>query len=221
MTIDTDIQSIKNRLFSLVETENNRVINRRVAKLEDALVDLQSKFFTQLANLTIGASGAPALGVYSPTWKPLSESYKRKKRRRGQAENEFYSFTGGLKQGLLRSKATTAFGKPLITIGSGGKFRKQFVEVQGNVGRSTTGRFVSARQIKELKRTIVVDLYPNVTENIRDGRIDEGAYFSDKVAIKMTNFRGGRDRPILVQFMNWWLDVEATRITRKILGVGK
>ena len=61
---------------------------------------------------------------------------------------------------------------------------------------------------------MVVDLYPNVAENLKTPQSSEfeGEYFGKSVALKTTNWRGGRDRPIMIPFMNWWLNSKAISV---------
>lgn len=215
MSNDKAIDRIGSKIGGMILGASDKVMENRVIKVRREIDRLQDQFFLQLAQKTIDAQAAPNLGVFTPTWKGLAPVYATKKKKQGKG---FYNYSGKLKQSLLRSKAVTAFGRPLISLGSGGRFRNQNVYVQNNRARTIKGKPIALDSLvknKSLQKSIIVDLYPRLTESLKQGRINEGKYFSDKIAIKMTNYRGGRDRPILKNYMNWWLEVKAKEAVRR------
>ena len=215
MSVKADVDRIGNKIGAMIMNASLRVTSNRVVKIQAEVDRLQSNFFTTLAMKTIGAESAPSLGAYTPNWEDLSTSYTSRKKKRGKG---FYQYTGRLRQSLLRSKATTAFGKPLVLLTSGGRYRDQNVYVQNNRARTVVGKFVSLeslRRNKSIQAAIIVDIYPTLTESLKRGKIDEGKYFSDNIAIKMTNYKGKRWRPILAPYMNWWLEVKAREAVRR------
>lgn len=221
MANNDPIDRIANRLAGIVQDGGQRLIANRAAKLDTELTKLQGQFFLGLATAAINVDTPPNLGIYTPKWKPLDEKYKRRSKKQGKG---FYNFRGQLRQSLLRSKALTAFGRPLITVSGVGRYNRKaaYVVPSGgrNLGRTPTGGVVALGNIKNvLPRAIIIDLYPKVSEPIANGSLNEGEYFSEKIAVKMTNYKGGRDRPILVNYMNWWLDVKARQTVRKVLKV--
>lgn len=211
------IDRIANRLYGQFQVKTEEAINRRVKNIQKELKVVQANFYTTLAAMTIGADGPPDLDGWTPTWRELSADYLKKKRRKNK--EGFYNFSGKLKQSLLRSKATTTFGTPLIYVGEGGSYRNQRVYTNPKTGAGITakGTPFALDKLKNLRYTLSVDLYPRVKENIRSLRIDEGNYFSDNIAMKMTNYKGARWRPILVHYMNWWLENRARDAVRKAI----
>jgi len=215
MNNDKAIDRIGSKIGGMIMGSSDKVMENRVIKVRKEVDRLQDQFFLQLAQKTIDVQSAPSLGAFTPTWKKLDPDYASRKKKLGKG---FYNYSGKLKQSLLRSKAVTAFGRPLVSLGSGGKFRNQNVYVQNNRARTVKGKPIALDALvrnKSLQKSIIVDIYPRLTESLNKGRINEGKYFSDKIAIKMTNFRGGRDRPILKNYMNWWLEVKAKEAVRR------
>lgn len=211
------IDRVSNRLYGILEQKTNAAVNRRARLVEQAVIKVQGQFYSTLAALTIGASGPPALDGWTPTWRELSESYSKRKKAKGKTG--FYNYSGKLKQSLLRSKATTTFGTPLVFLDSGGTYRSQRVYTNPATGAGVTSKGVpfSLAKLKNLRHTISVDIYPKIPGSIKGMRLDEGEYFSDNIAIKMTNYKGGRWRPILVHYMNWWLETRARDAIRKAI----
>lgn len=222
---EDQIDRIANNLFSVVDDEVNVLLTKKTKLLQKRLNDLQKNFFQILSSKIIAVKAAPELGDFTPKWKSLSlnASYRSKKIREGRSPNEFYSFTGRLQRSLLQSKAVNAFGTPVVTIGTGGTYRSQTIYQNPKTGGGITssGKNFSLDKIKAQKitKTISVNLFPDVKENLKSGgKLGfEGEYVSDKIAMKLTNYRGMRNRPILIPFMNWWLNVKATQIIRNTI----
>ena len=213
-TVDADIERIGNTLDATIGNAVDAYMNRKEKLIERNLLKLQGEFFKTLALMTINAANAPNLGEYTPTWKPLDPGYTARKQKRGKG---FYNFRGGLKRSLMASKATTSLGTPVVMTDAyaqspAGKARYTYTN---GTARRDSGSIV-AKGKYEVKRVFSIDLYPKVMEDI-DEDMPFGNYFSKNIAVKMTNYRGQQDRPILANFMNWWLDVKAKQIVMKAL----
>lgn len=211
------IDRIQSRLYTLVEDRAGEILEAKATRLLTALDSLQELFFIQLANNIIGADAPPDLGQWKTQWAPLRDKkYIARKEKLGLSG--FYRYSGKLEQSLLRSKARTSFGKPLVYITLGGTYNNQRrYEKSTGVVVNQKGKISSLKNVKNLKFTISIDLYPKIKEDIRKGNIPEGEYLSKIVALRLTNYRGKRLRPIFTQYLNWWLDVKAKQTVNRVL----
>jgi len=202
MAFKDDIARIEKRLYSLASTGVEEILRSKAKLIEKKLTELQNQFFTIMIQKVVGASGPPALGSYTPPrWKSLNTKYAATKRK--QVNPGFFKNTGGLQQSLRQSRALNAFGRPSVNIGNA-------VTRQGkvNLDPKTRGR---------TRPVFIIDLYPKVEESLNNGKA-LARYFSPKVAYKLTNWRGREDRPIIAEYMKWWLDVKARRAVTEVLG---
>lgn len=218
MTADPAVR-IRNRIESALNTAIGRITTENMKLIQKKLDRLQRSFFISLARMAIGVDEPPDLGRYTPEWKPLTPTYaRRRKREKGISEGQYYLRTGGLRRSLSQSKAITSFGRPVIELRKAGSVNRKRAFVFDQIAQlAESGRFVSLKDIKNVRFVISIDLFPKVKESLKSGRIHENRYFSEKISVKMTNFRGKRERPILAQFMNWWLDVRARNLVRSVL----
>lgn len=222
---DAQVDSIAQTLYRMFDRQSNAVIQARVIKLRQALTRLQATFFTVLASKIIGVTKAPDLGMYTPVWTPLStKSYATKKKKKG-FENQFYRFTGNLARSLSRMKADTRFGNPSVIQSTGGIYNNQRIYDNPNSNSAITpkGKPFSLDKIKIPKKTVSIDMFPKIDSLLEAMNVmpqtkeNEDGKTKASVAMKLTNCRGLSQRPILVNFMKWWIHVEAKAIVERIL----
>lgn len=217
MAVNDDISRIKNSLYRIANRGIETILEKKIAQINKNINKLQDQFFTILSQKIVGAKSAPDLGAFTPPpWKPLNPKYLMRKRRKGAGDG-FFKFTGKLQRSLKQTKAVNAFGKPVAEITQGARSGGKFVTVRNGRAQSETGQFVAMKGLR-VRPVITVDLYPRVTESIRDGRLNMSKYFTKQTAVKLTNWRGREDRPIIAYYMNWWLDVKARRVVTQALG---
>lgn len=204
-----DLQRIKNQVLNVINTRTDTYVQRRVVTLSDQLLALQDQFFTIMVQKGIDVTSAPSLGVYTAEWGALSKKYARTKKK--LTHPGFYYYSGRLKAGLLRSKATTAFGKPLVKVSSN----------KSGDGAVTykAGKTLKLQDLrKSQNRYLVIQLYPKVKENLKALRAEDyGQYIPGRRAIKLATRRGSETRPYLANYMNWWLDTKAMAVIKRNL----
>ena len=210
-----NLEHLENYIYSKLAQEVDKKEQQIADRVETALIKLQSKFFKTLASMVIDAESPPDLDEDTPTWTKLNPKYLAYKKKKGYGKG-FYSFKGSLAQSWRQQQAVTAFGSPLV---SAHDTKGGALPAGGGVYRNAKGRFTSG--VGGRTRVLKVNLYPFVEENIQiaQGPEFEGKYLSKSQAIRVTNKRGGRDRPIVIPFMRWWLKVKAKQtISRSVHG---
>lgn len=218
-SMERQIRRVEDRLQMTAGEAFDRSVNKTLKIIEKKMAVLQQKFFTMLVMKTVGAKGPPKLGEYTPMWKPLSEAYTdRRSFDRDIDEDEFFNYSGKLGATLSRLNATTFFGKPLVVYNRGSFKQKAMKQYQKPDPRKQSGN---------LTARITVDLFPKIAGSIND--IDEADLFNKvkitekrgrkskttPISYRLKNYQGSRDRPVVVAYMNWWLNVQARKLVRE------
>lgn len=223
-TNDKNIDRMGNILYGTLAVSRDDAVDRRIAAIEDATKLVQQKFFTYLTSKLIGADDVLELDEFTPFWKNLSDDYQKKKTRLGLDGSAFFEYRSSgkrlptyleednpptLKTALKRQNAFKIFGTPVVLPGDGGTFNRKRVYTNPNTGYGITagGKPFALSKLKDIKTTISVDLYPKIKVPLK-GNIDEDSLFKrdDAIAMKLQSWRGNRYRPIMAQYMNWWLN---------------
>lgn len=165
---------------------------RRGQKLREQVTELMSDFFITLSNIGIDVAGPPDLGRYTPAWKPLSQSWIDRK---GGDEN-FYFDEGKLQEDLLRRKPQRLFGRPVVWLAYNGSSA-----IKVNAG-PPPAKYNLGRVTREYE--LIYTPYPRV-QDFEDVEM----IFGDESMIryKLSNYKGGKDRPLLTPFAQWYLHI--------------
>lgn len=221
--LNRQVRKYENRIQFIVEQRFNQKVNQTMKRIEQKLFALQQEFFTTLAMKTIGVDGPPKLGAYTPAWKPLDDEYMDQREfDKDVPHGKFFQYSGALGEKLGVMNATTFFGKPLVLY-KRGKFEQKPMESYSKPNPN--------KMKDHLTAVISIDLFPKVVGSIDD--IDVGDLFSrvkvrDKrgskststpLAYRLKNFQGRNERPVVVEFMNWWLNIKARKIVRETAGL--
>lgn len=211
-------ERVGNTLFTMVEEGFEDRFAEVADRLEKHVQAVQKDFFDIMAIKAIDVSGPPDLGSYTPTWKALTTKYLAAKGKAGFSTN-FYKRTGALQTSLQKLNPLTVLGKPVVRFkpssGSGVSGRYERWQGAGSrrfVVRDSRGRFTSTP--KNIKAIIGVNPYsklPDVDE------VDEIKVLGKEIGSKLKNPGGKRQRPILRNYLNWWLETKIAEAMAKAL----
>lgn len=208
-------------LYKQIENGFEDKFAENVNRIQKLVGTAHRNFFKRLVVKAIDKRSAPRLGEYTPVWKQLNPKYRATKQKQGQSTN-FFMRTGELKTTLQSLDPKSVLGAPVIyftpsglvgTPGVGTRLERWKGQAsKRRVIRDSKGRFASATQIpRVVKASIKVDAYPKILEDIRNEIVDERDYFDKEVAEKLRNPKGKRLRPIITNYLNWYLDTEITK----------
>lgn len=157
---------------------SQRFVEARTKRILKTLQALNANFWPSFVVSIIDVDGPPDLREFTPNWKPLADSYLDKPRKIGKG---FYFYTGALARSLKQARASL-LGEPTIT----------FTSIPKRVARGESYRFkidamprLSGLRGKELLATI------------------NGS--TDQRALKLSNFRGSRNRNIFEPYVMWYM----------------
>lgn len=217
-------ERVLNTIYGRTEQGFDEKMDNVIRRIEAKILVAHQDFFKQLVQVGIDVTSAPNLGIYSPTWKPLTRKYQeRRKKQRGVYYNRFFKNTGDLKTTLSSLSATSVFGKPLIIFKRGSFDRGDSMEVRyeqwkgqtkrRRVIRDRKGRILpgATKVPKKLKSEISVNVFPNVTEDLRSG-LNLNKFFDQKTAFKLGNT--GNARPLVANYMNWYINTRVRKIIK-------
>lgn len=211
-------------------------IGNKIRKLVNAE---HAKFFKILARKGIDVPQAPNLGPYTPSWSILTNNpskggrfpgYVDWKKKHGFSSN-FYKKTGELQTTLMSLNPTAVLGSPdfkirgahqigragvkgltLQRISSRGRAFTQFL------GRDTLGRFA---KLSDVARRSFASLSVLPLPRFSDGgRNAEERLFrgTDPLTYyKFVNPAEQKKRPLLSNFIDWWINVHIPRVVERAL----
>lgn len=172
-------------------------VKRTTKRLEKEIEKKNMSFFTTLVRMGIDVPGPPALGEFTPAWKPLKtpgrpRSYAMRKARKYPGAG-FFKYTGGLKRSLQAAKGSL-LGKPTVTI----------TQIPTQVKRSSNFK-------------IVIEPAPAL-RNLRGINLLEGINGTGfQRSLKLSAFKGRITRPLLQPYLSWWVRYVITpSVVRKV-----
>lgn len=235
------LDDVDNILSSIVSRMTARTIEATFMRVRNEILSSHQTMFKYLATKANVIGATPGSNPTLAGFKPLADAtVDRKARLFGRLgvpydPASFYYHSGGLMR-YFEGKASprAIFGEPKMswvrfadggyyeyTTNSRGQFRKRLFSDTNKALKGTK----LGKMSKELG-AIAVDLYPKVEGKIARG-MSMHKYFKSEssdsgktgtktlVAYKLENFRGGRDREFMPQFMRWWLNNYMRKRLRK------
>lgn len=218
--LNRQIRRIEDSLRLIAGDGYNQIVNMYMKRLSKNLEALQKAFFVRLTNDIVGADGPPALGMDTPIWQPLSSEYtERREFDMDVPEDEFFRYSGQLEVTLANLDPKTFLGTPMVY------FR------QGSVVTEVKQRYTAADRIRgddSVRSYITIDMFPKIA-SIRG--LDEADLFKRvrtkekrgnktyvlPLSYRLKNFQGARERPIMSNYLSWWLNTQARTIVRSTL----
>lgn len=192
-TTDTNQDTVETTIERILGRQASKKIDLIVEKLQKDITQQQSLLFFILAAKIIGVNAPPDLGQYTPPWTGLTLKYVNYRFRKfGTSFSSFYTFRSdtsapgrNLRDMLNSANPFTVFGKPLVT------------KVQTTVGGTK-------------RWAVAISPFPKVTTDLITDSFDEKDYFKASnraIAWRLRNWRGGMLRPIMRNYMLWWMEV--------------
>jgi hypothetical protein len=202
-------------------------------RLEKGLNRLNEMFYRTLAQAIVNTSEAPSLGAYSPpTWKPLEPSTTARKR-----HANFYYDSGELLGWLHSARAADILGSSTVFVdtasgvtGSVQGFQrtilrtsirgKRWVQTLTFSKSSANGMrgFIKSKELERwLHPSLTVQVFSNTPVGFSEpGEVAKYLTGEDKrTAYKLTNVAGSNQRPIVSEFLEWWMATRTKRLVEK------
>jgi len=210
----------------------NKSLDYTLVLIEKRIDNIQSRFFTYLANASgiIGASNTPSLQsdgkeklLSIPNWPRFRKDYASKKNK--SYRNRFFINTGELKHTLQGMSANKIFGKPVVFFlqpGQNNKYRTFESRPKGGYLSTNPKGFKPTQQIG----TISIDFFPKLQTDFKTqyGPKFFRDFFNQKqstpaghkpvfLGMKLDNHY--TKRPFIGQYMQWWVKVKAKQSVLK------
>lgn len=232
-------QKSLDRLIGRVVESNLDQAYKMGERLKRGLTRMNMLFYRVLSQKAVGVTSAPDFGpeIGPSGWKPLSQKYMTQK-----GNDLFYYNKGELGSWLDSASAAELLGPPKVMLNVE---RKRVGEIQGfqrTVVRTSTrgkkwiqtltfadyrstgmrGFIKSAELIQYLQPSLSVTPFSRMPSGFAGSksiavwltgkqRDSKGKY----LAYRFLNFRGREDRPIVSEYLDWWMNVRVKRLVEK------
>jgi hypothetical protein len=238
---DNKIIGAVNRLIGNSVSKTLTNINKRVLKFHTKMF---SYLASQAGVINSGAAPEfmGLTGMSQPKYNQLGalKKYRNKGEKKSRKYNylkrkqtllktlvggfSYYLYSGYLQKYLNNTDPTTTFGKPQILYnrkGAKGSMRQTFTNVSKK-GPKYIDEFIDSKStemkpsdFKPLKNLgeFQVDLYPKITKITKSMSFQD--IFPDKVAYRLDNYRGGKNRQFMPQYMKWWAEVKLKNLLKE------
>jgi hypothetical protein len=169
-----------------------RYVEARTKRVMTDILALNQTFWPTFVDKVIDVSQAPNLNEFTPVWKPINPNsdYGRHKAKIGRG---FYYNTGRL-QASLKQARIGLLGKPVI----------EFQKLPAKVAAGESYRFSinPMPRLSGLRGSALLQAINGSTE---------------QRAIKLSNFKGARNRDIFEPYVKWWMKYVITpRVMRSL-----
>lgn len=231
-----------NKIIGAVNKLIGNSVSKTLTNISKKVLKFHSRMFVYLASQSgvINSGSAPTFdklsGMTQPKYNQLgslkkyrttnSRPYdylKRKQKLLGKLKGGFsyYLYTGFLEKYFRRATPLNTFGKPQIVYVGRGRAGSLRITESTKSG-SFKDKFIDSNQVKMKATDFIplkkagefgIDLYPKVKKITKSMRM--GDYFTDKVAYRLDNYRGGKNRQFMPQYMKWWAEVKLKNLLKE------
>jgi hypothetical protein len=228
-------ENVINRTLGQVVEANIVQAVKMGLRLERGLTRLNLLFYRTLAQTIVNTSASPSLGEFSPPpWKPLAATTVARK---GHA-NFFYD-TGELAEWFQKTSAADLLGESIVRVDtrSGkvgfvngfqrsilrtslkGKRWVQTLTFSNSKANGMRGFIKSSELERWLHPTLTVLVFSKMPGGLSTEDHGSVAKFltggDQRIGYKLTNVAGHNDRPIVSEFLEWWIETRAKRLVDK------
>lgn len=212
-----DFSKTFNKIDQVVTNSFEKNLKAKIVRIETSVNSTQAKAFQMMARMIINSSGVPNLDRDTPVWASLNNRYKDRKRNSGFSQG-FFERTGKLGNELKKLSSESVLGTPIVGLLGASGNKTTIITRRGRrtpITRDSKGRLTKLSVTKQ-KHTIIIDPYPAIDESLKSN-IDEMKYLPADMATKLRSPRGRRLRPILAQYLNWYMKTEIRVAVRRSL----
>lgn len=210
-------KAVGTEILAVIERELDREVGGLTQKLEKIVREENKKFFNILVKKGFGKSSQPNLGNFTPSaWQPLSKNYVEFKKKHGLGKG-FFRKTGALEGQLKALNPESVLGRPRADgFRSGSRGNPDLVQSTFvRRGKTITqprlrGRFASPDELfRTFRGQIFINPIPKIKFGLK-GKAQEELLFpgnENNIINKFSNPRDRRLRPLLANYIDWWINV--------------